>query len=59
MGLRLKADASVTVHTNPVPSDGNCTGTLGHLDPFNLTDAVVCNATAPEYCQEGVRYPRF
>lgn len=23
------------VHEAPVPSDGNCTGTLGHLNPYN------------------------
>ncbi|EGW33626.1 uncharacterized protein SPAPADRAFT_60963 [Spathaspora passalidarum NRRL Y-27907] len=25
------------IHEKPVPSDGNCTGTLGHLNPFNGT----------------------
>ncbi|KAJ1899666.1 Superoxide dismutase [Kickxella alabastrina] len=24
------------IHTNVVPSDGNCTGTGGHLDPFEI-----------------------
>lgn len=22
------------LHAAPVPADGNCTGTLGHVDPF-------------------------
>lgn len=41
------------VHTNPVASDGNCTSTLGHLDPLVLTDFVACAADKPELCQEG------
>ncbi|KAK9452459.1 superoxide dismutase [Dipodascopsis uninucleata] len=28
---------SYHIHAKPVPSDGNCTGTGGHLDPYNGT----------------------
>jgi hypothetical protein len=39
------------VHVNPVPTDGNCTGAGAHLDPANVTEAVVCNPATPENCQ--------
>jgi len=41
------------VHTNPVPSDGNCTLTFGHLDPLNVTESITCDSSFPQYCQEG------
>ncbi|KAG8990691.1 hypothetical protein FRB90_001659 [Tulasnella sp. 427] len=41
------------VHTNPVSADGNCTSTMGHLDPLSVTDVVVCDPASPEYCEEG------
>ncbi|KAG8977416.1 hypothetical protein FRC05_001814 [Tulasnella sp. 425] len=41
------------IHTNPVPADGNCTSTQGHLDPLAVTDNVTCNPDTPEYCEEG------
>jgi Cu/Zn superoxide dismutase len=41
------------VHVNPVPSDGNCTATGGHLDPFQREDVPACNATAPATCEIG------
>lgn len=31
------------IHQKPVPSDGNCTGTLGHLNPYNGSET----ATTP------------
>ncbi len=36
-GLSVSQLTDVTVyhlHAAPVPTDGNCTGTLGHVDPF-------------------------
>ncbi|KAK3366441.1 superoxide dismutase, partial [Podospora didyma] len=44
---------SYHIHVNPVPSDGNCTKTLGHLDPFSEGEAVPCNTAIPEKCQVG------
>ncbi|KAF2396762.1 Cu,Zn superoxide dismutase-like protein [Trichodelitschia bisporula] len=41
------------IHENPVPDDGNCTATGGHLDPFGRGDATACDASAPESCQVG------
>jgi hypothetical protein len=47
------------IHTLPVPEDGNCTGTLGHLDPTNRGEYYMCDASAPETCQVGSKnYPR-
>ncbi|RLV93651.1 Cell surface Cu-only superoxide dismutase 5 [Spathaspora sp. JA1] len=36
------------IHEKPVPSDGNCTGTLGHLNPFNgsMTSTVAAGKEA-------------
>ncbi|KKY28637.1 putative superoxide dismutase [Phaeomoniella chlamydospora] len=41
------------IHALPVPSDGNCTGTLAHLDPYIRGETPVCDATQPETCQVG------
>ncbi|KAK3623639.1 hypothetical protein LTR56_021502 [Elasticomyces elasticus] len=41
------------IHVNPVDSTGNCTTTGAHLDPYNVTEAVTCNASKPEDCQVG------
>jgi hypothetical protein len=41
------------IHAMPVPADGNCTETLGHLDPTNRGELYMCDATAPETCQVG------
>ncbi|KAJ4292405.1 Cell surface superoxide dismutase [Cu-Zn] 4 [Kalmusia sp. IMI 367209] len=41
------------IHALPVPADGNCTGTLGHLDPTNRGELYMCDASAPETCQVG------
>ncbi|KND95353.1 Cell surface Cu-only superoxide dismutase 5 [Tolypocladium ophioglossoides CBS 100239] len=40
------------LHVNPVV-DGNCTKTLGHLDPFNRGEKPPCDASAPASCQVG------
>lgn len=37
------------VHQKPVPSNGNCTGTLGHLNPYNGSET----ATSPAYMEAG------
>ncbi|APA08984.1 hypothetical protein SS1G_02845 [Sclerotinia sclerotiorum 1980 UF-70] len=41
------------IHAHPVPSDGNCTGTLGHLDPFIRGETPACNSSLPQTCQVG------
>ncbi|MCJ1245894.1 hypothetical protein MMC30_003098 [Trapelia coarctata] len=41
------------VHAKPVPSNGNCTGTLAHLDPTSRGETPLCDASAPETCQAG------
>jgi hypothetical protein len=41
------------IHEKPVPSDGNCTGTGAHLDPYKRGEAPPCDATKPETCQTG------
>ncbi|KAH3974479.1 hypothetical protein HBI56_086850 [Parastagonospora nodorum] len=41
------------IHALPVPADGNCTATLGHLDPTNRGELIMCDAAAPETCQAG------
>lgn len=41
------------IHVDPVPSDGNCTDTLGHLDPYERGESPACNPIQPETCQVG------
>jgi len=41
------------LHSAPVPADGNCTGTLGHLDPFIRGETPSCNSSLPQTCQVG------
>jgi Cu/Zn superoxide dismutase len=41
------------IHTLPVPANGNCTATMGHLDPTNRGELIMCDASAPETCQAG------
>ncbi|KAL7270617.1 Cell surface superoxide dismutase [Cu-Zn] 4 [Rhizina undulata] len=41
------------VHVGTVPSDGNCTATGGHLDPYDRGMATACDAAEPETCQVG------
>jgi hypothetical protein len=41
------------IHTLPVPDDGNCTATMGHLDPQNAGELYMCNTAAPANCQVG------
>lgn len=44
------------IHALPVPADGNCTATLGHLDPTNRGEYYMCDAAAPETCQVSSAY---
>jgi hypothetical protein len=37
----------------PVPADGNCTATLGHLDPTDRGELYACENVAPQTCQAG------
>lgn len=41
------------LHEFPVPSDGNCTGTGAHLDPYKRGEVPICDASKPETCQVG------
>ncbi|KAI9739795.1 MAG: hypothetical protein M1834_006516 [Cirrosporium novae-zelandiae] len=41
------------IHDQPVPSDGNCTDTLAHLDPYIRGETPSCDATLPQTCQVG------
>jgi hypothetical protein len=41
------------IHTLPVPADGNCSATLGHLDPTDRGEYHPCEMLAPETCQAG------
>ncbi|KAK5115110.1 hypothetical protein LTR62_001807 [Meristemomyces frigidus] len=41
------------IHAFPVPADGNCTATIGHLDPTDRGEYYPCNAAAPATCQVG------
>ncbi|KAE8351016.1 superoxide dismutase, partial [Aspergillus coremiiformis] len=41
------------IHNSPVPEDGNCYATGGHLDPYQRGDQPPCNTTKPETCQVG------
>jgi len=41
------------IHAAPVPADGNCTSTLGHLDPFIRGETPSCDASLPQTCQVG------
>ncbi|KAI8456311.1 superoxide dismutase [Phakopsora pachyrhizi] len=52
MAINSTAQFGYHIHTNPISSDGNCSSALGHLDPLQVTDSVVCNGTA-RLCQIG------
>lgn len=41
------------IHDLPVPDDGNCTATLGHLDPTNRGELYLCDTANPQSCQAG------
>ncbi|KAI9664427.1 MAG: hypothetical protein M1829_005820 [Trizodia sp. TS-e1964] len=43
------------LHAAPVPADGNCTGTLAHLDPYirGDTPTTPCDPSQPATCQVG------
>ncbi|KAE8152752.1 Cu,Zn superoxide dismutase-like protein [Aspergillus avenaceus] len=41
------------IHDAAVPSDGNCTATLDHFDPFNRGESPPCDANEPHTCQLG------
>ncbi|KAL8404680.1 hypothetical protein RB594_009515 [Gaeumannomyces avenae] len=41
------------IHDQPVPSDGNCNGTLAHLDPYERGQEIPCDKDKPETCQVG------
>lgn len=41
------------LHVAPVPEDGNCTETLGRVDPYIRGQTPPCNMAAPATCQVG------
>ena len=41
------------IHDQPVPSSGNCTATLAHLDPYIRGEAPPCDPNDPASCQVG------
>ncbi|RPA73070.1 hypothetical protein BJ508DRAFT_366922 [Ascobolus immersus RN42] len=41
------------LHDAPVPTDGNCNGTLAHLDPYQRGQTPPCNKDKPETCEVG------
>ncbi|KAI9754648.1 MAG: hypothetical protein M4579_004611 [Chaenotheca gracillima] len=41
------------IHDAPVPADGNCTGTLAHLDPTQRGEMPPCDPAQPQTCQVG------
>jgi hypothetical protein len=41
------------IHNMAVPADGNCTATLGHLDPTDRGEYHPCENVQPETCQAG------
>ncbi|KAI9840881.1 MAG: hypothetical protein M1838_003868 [Thelocarpon superellum] len=41
------------IHDQPVPADGNCTGTLAHLDPYIRGETPPCDPNNPQRCQVG------
>ncbi|KAJ2160371.1 Superoxide dismutase [Coemansia sp. RSA 552] len=38
-GLEVGVEYPYHIHTKPVPEDGNCTATEGHLDPYGIMSA--------------------
>ncbi|KAK0254677.1 Cell surface superoxide dismutase [Cu-Zn] 4 [Friedmanniomyces endolithicus] len=41
------------IHLNPIDSSGNCSTAGSHLDPYNATEAFVCDPANPQMCQVG------
>lgn len=41
------------IHDQPVPADGNCTGTKAHLDPFIRGQVPDCDNQHPATCEVG------
>jgi len=41
------------IHEKPVPSNGNCSGTGAHLDPYKRGEVPICDAAQPQTCQTG------
>jgi hypothetical protein len=41
------------IHDQPVPSSGNCSGTLAHLDPYQRGQADPCDPKFPATCEVG------
>lgn len=41
------------IHDQPVPTNGNCTATLAHQDPYVRGEKPPCDPTEPETCQTG------
>jgi Cu/Zn superoxide dismutase len=48
-----KGPFSYHIHDQPVPADGNCTGTKAHLDPYQRGQIIPCDASQPQTCEVG------
>lgn len=51
--LTNRSPPAYHLHKAAVPADGNCTGTLSHLDPYKRGDTPPCDADTPEKCEVG------
>ena len=53
MILTLLPSPVYHIHDQPVPSNGNCTATLAHLDPYIRGEVPPCDRTRLQTCQVG------
>ncbi|KAI9591831.1 superoxide dismutase [Syncephalis fuscata] len=51
-GFTDNGNYSYHIHKFPVPADGNCTATGGHLDPQNR-NGTACTSTTLDHCEMG------
>ncbi|KAE9964450.1 hypothetical protein BLS_008299 [Venturia inaequalis] len=41
------------IHAKVVPTDGNCTGTAAHFDPYAISADCMCDKAKKDFCQIG------
>lgn len=51
--VKLTANQLIAYHIHVKPSEGNCTATGAHLDPYNRGEDPPCDASQPDTCQVG------
>jgi hypothetical protein len=49
----IDEEAVYHIHALAVPADGNCTSTMGHLDPTDRGEYFPCDVSQPQTCQAG------